>query len=176
MISPFLNVLVFAAYRAKDSATSGMSLIIPSKGKWTKGAMNATVLAYPKFATDVRTSRLKCTRKQYWIGPYDTRPTKTVTPMTDEFTKKRRSNPDFELESYITGVRIGNTGKVHWEISLDEGMDKLLAADIFEKAAEVLRTNNRRVRPPPCRSKIPLWRIRQAVKRALQRLNPYERG
>ena len=59
--------------------------------------------------------------------------------MIDEITARRQVTPDYELESFITGVRIGNTGKTEWHISLDEGTDKLLAADIFEKAAAVLR-------------------------------------
>ena len=59
--------------------------------------------------------------------------------MGTEFTDRRHSNPDYELEAYITGVRLGDTGKVNWWIRLDEDTDKLTAAEIFEKAAEVLR-------------------------------------
>ena len=62
--------------------------------------------------------------------------------MTDEITARRHARPDYELESFITGVRIGNTGKTERHISMDEGTDKLLAADIFEKAATVLRRQN----------------------------------
>ena len=59
--------------------------------------------------------------------------------MATEFTNRRHANPDYEFEIYITGVRLGDTGKVNWWISLDEDIDKLLVADIFEKAIEVLR-------------------------------------
>ncbi len=59
--------------------------------------------------------------------------------MSDEITARRHAKPDYELESFITGVRIGNTGKTEWHISLDEGVDKLLAAGIFEKASAILR-------------------------------------
>ena len=61
--------------------------------------------------------------------------------MATEFINRRHADPDYELEAYITGVRLGNTGKVNWWISLDEDVDRLLAAQIFEKAAIVLRGN-----------------------------------
>lgn len=59
--------------------------------------------------------------------------------MAKSFLDRRHAKPDYELEAFITGIRIGDTGKTQWHISLDEDFDKLLAADIFEKAAEVLR-------------------------------------
>jgi len=62
--------------------------------------------------------------------------------MVKSFLDRRHAKPDYELESFITGVRIGDTGKTQWLIELNEGVDKLVAADIFEKAAEVLRENN----------------------------------
>ena len=60
----------------------------------------------------------------------------------DEITKRRQAKPDYELEVYITGVRIGDSGKTQWHISLDDDVDTLQAIDILEKATEVLRTNS----------------------------------
>ena len=59
--------------------------------------------------------------------------------MKIEFVERRHRNPDYELDVHITGVRMGSTGKVHWKILLDAGTDTELAAEIFARAAEVLR-------------------------------------
>ncbi len=56
-----------------------------------------------------------------------------------EFLKRRHDKPDYELDVYITGVCVGTTGKVHWQIEMDEDTDKAEAALILEKAAMVLK-------------------------------------
>ncbi len=59
--------------------------------------------------------------------------------MEIEFIERRHNNPDYELDVHITGVRMGNTGKVHWKISMDKETDTELAAEILDRAAKVLR-------------------------------------
>lgn len=59
--------------------------------------------------------------------------------MASEFVEKRHENPDHELEVYITGVKLGDTGKVHWKVSYDACIEAEVAAEILDRAAKVLR-------------------------------------
>lgn len=58
------------------------------------------------------------------------------------FLQRRFESPDYDLEVFITGIRLGDTGKVRWHVAYDEGEDPLVIADILECTVEVLRNNN----------------------------------
>lgn len=64
--------------------------------------------------------------------------------MTDAITRRRFGNGDFdyEFDFHVVGVRIGNTGKVRWEITHYGDDDPEYMADILEKVVEVLRQPN----------------------------------
>ncbi len=56
-----------------------------------------------------------------------------------DLTKRRLKNvPDFSLDIWITGVRVGD-GLVLWDIEIEGEDDVELSAGILERAAEVLR-------------------------------------
>jgi hypothetical protein len=59
--------------------------------------------------------------------------------MGKSFLQRRFESPDYDLEVFITGVRLGDSGKVRWHVAYDEGYDPLLVSDILECATEVLR-------------------------------------
>ena len=59
--------------------------------------------------------------------------------MSKSFLERRHESPDYEIEVWITGVRAGNTGFVHWTIYVEGEDDCELAAGILERAVEVLR-------------------------------------
>ncbi len=59
--------------------------------------------------------------------------------MSKSFLQRRFRTPDYEIEAWITGVRDGNTGLVHWDVRIEGEDDSELAAGILERAAEVLR-------------------------------------
>ncbi len=59
--------------------------------------------------------------------------------MSKSFLQRRHESPDYEIEAWITGVRDGNTGFVHWDVYIEGEDDEDLAAGILERAAEVLR-------------------------------------
>ena len=67
------------------------------------------------------------------------RPTKTNAAMNKSFLQRRHESPDYEIEAWITGVRIPGTGDVHWSVYIEGEDDEELAAGILERAAEVLR-------------------------------------
>ena len=58
---------------------------------------------------------------------------------TKSFAARRHESPDYEIEAWITGVRLGTTGKVEWRVYIDGEDDSELAANILERAVEVLR-------------------------------------
>ena len=58
---------------------------------------------------------------------------------TKSFVARRHESPDFEIEAWITGVRLGTTGKIQWHICIDGEGDPELVAGILERAVEVLR-------------------------------------
>lgn len=59
--------------------------------------------------------------------------------MSSEFVKKRHQKPDYEAKIHITGVRLGKTGVINWQVTVSEDYDPLLIAQVFEKAVIVLR-------------------------------------
>lgn len=60
----------------------------------------------------------------------------------DDITAARMKNsPDYDVDIHITGVRVGNTGKAHWNIAFSDewaGKEELLA-EVLDRVAEVLR-------------------------------------
>jgi len=48
-------------------------------------------------------------------------------------------NPDYDIEVWIKGTRLGTTGDVEWDIYVEGEDDPDLAAGILERAAELLR-------------------------------------
>jgi len=59
--------------------------------------------------------------------------------MIKSFLERRKDKPDYEITAFITGVKLGDTGKVHWDVKIEGEDDLLEAAGILERAAEVLR-------------------------------------
>lgn len=59
--------------------------------------------------------------------------------MKKSFLERRKENPDYDIEVWITGVRMGTTGEVLWEIHVEGEDDPERAAGIMERAIEVLR-------------------------------------
>ncbi len=59
--------------------------------------------------------------------------------MSKSFLQRRQKSPDYDIEAWITGVRIGTTGDVQWDVYIEGEDDPDLAAGILERAAEVLR-------------------------------------
>ncbi len=59
--------------------------------------------------------------------------------MSKSFLQRRFKSPDYEIEAWITGVRLGTTGDVEWYVYIEGEDDLELAAGILERAAEVLR-------------------------------------
>ena len=57
---------------------------------------------------------------------------------TKSFLDRRYEFPDYEIEAWITGVRMPD-GMVHWSVQIEGEDDCDLAAGILERAAEVLR-------------------------------------
>ena len=57
---------------------------------------------------------------------------------TKSFLERRHESPDYDIEAWITGVRLPD-GKVHWNVEIDGEDDYEFAAGILERAAEVLR-------------------------------------
>ncbi len=58
--------------------------------------------------------------------------------MGKSFLQRRHESPDYEIEVWITGVRIPGTG-IHWNVRVDGEDDSENAAGILERAAKVLR-------------------------------------
>ena len=58
--------------------------------------------------------------------------------VTKSFLDRRYESPDYEIEAWITGVRMPD-GMVHWSVQIEGEDDCDLAAGILERAAEVLR-------------------------------------
>jgi len=58
--------------------------------------------------------------------------------MAKSFLDRRHKSPDYELEAWISGVRLPDN-EVHWVVQI-EGEDNCdIAADILERAIIVLR-------------------------------------
>lgn len=57
---------------------------------------------------------------------------------TDRRIEQRHESPDFDIEAWITGVRMPD-GMVLWNVNIAGEDDEDLAAGILERAAEVLR-------------------------------------
>ena len=58
--------------------------------------------------------------------------------MSKSFLGRRFKSPDFDIEAWITGVRMPD-GMVQWNVQIEGEDDEDLAAGILERAAEVLR-------------------------------------
>ena len=52
--------------------------------------------------------------------------------------ERRHKSPDYEIEAWITGVRMPN-GKVYWNFEIDGAEDNEKAAGILERVVEILR-------------------------------------
>ena len=59
--------------------------------------------------------------------------------MSKSFLERRHDSPDYEIEAWITGVKLGTTGNDGWCVYIKGEDDSELAAAILERAAEVLR-------------------------------------
>ena len=58
--------------------------------------------------------------------------------MPRSFLERRHDNPDIEIEVWITGVNLGDD-EVHWNVNINGEDDCAAAAEILERAAQVLR-------------------------------------
>ncbi|MBW8034106.1 MAG: hypothetical protein FVQ79_00110 [Planctomycetes bacterium] len=58
---------------------------------------------------------------------------------TQRRLEKLHEAPDYSIVAYVTGVKDGNTGMVHWQVSVEGEDDPIRAAGILERAVEVLR-------------------------------------
>ena len=58
--------------------------------------------------------------------------------MAKSFLDRRHECPDYEIEAWITGVRLPND-EVHWNVNINGEDDCEAAAEILERAAMVLR-------------------------------------
>lgn len=56
----------------------------------------------------------------------------------DRRTAQRFESPDYDIEAWITGIRMPD-GMVQWSVTIDGEDDEDEAAGILERAAEVLR-------------------------------------
>ncbi len=61
--------------------------------------------------------------------------------MSKSFLDRRHESPNYEIEAWITGVRIPGTEKIHWYIQIEGEDDPDVGAYILEHAAEVLRND-----------------------------------
>ncbi len=62
--------------------------------------------------------------------------------MPKSFLQRRHEkNPDYAIEVWITGVRVGG-GIAHYDVHVEGEDDPDFAAGILERAAEVLRDPN----------------------------------
>lgn len=62
--------------------------------------------------------------------------------MPKSFLQRRHEkNPDYDIEVWITGVRVGE-GDCHWNVHVEGEDDNDLSAGILERAAEILRDPN----------------------------------
>ena len=59
--------------------------------------------------------------------------------MGKSFLQRRHDSPDYHIEAWITGVRLGDTGRVHWNIQIEGEDNSELAAEILDRVAIVLR-------------------------------------
>ncbi len=64
--------------------------------------------------------------------------------MSKSFLERRFEAPDYDIGAWITGVRAGDSGLVHWNVEIEGEDDPELAAGILERAAEVLRDKESR--------------------------------
>jgi len=55
------------------------------------------------------------------------------------FMDRRFENPDFDITARIYGCKLGSTGKILLTIAIDGESDLYIAAQILDKAAQVLR-------------------------------------
>jgi len=63
---------------------------------------------------------------------------KTITKRRLAKKQLVKGEPDYDIEAWITGVRVGSDD-VLWDIQIEGEDDYELAAGILERAAEVLR-------------------------------------
>ena len=76
--------------------------------------------------------------------------------MSKSFLERRHKSPDYDIEAWITGVKIPNTDWVHWDVQIEGEDDLDLAAGILERAAdgykghEVTDATVRRLLCPSC--------------------------
>jgi len=62
-----------------------------------------------------------------------------VADLTD---RRRKDTPDYDIEAWITGIRLPNN-TTSWKVIIEGESDNEMAAGILERAAEVLRDNHR---------------------------------
>ena len=62
-----------------------------------------------------------------------------VADLTD---RRRKVTPDYDIEVWITGVRVAGD-QTSWKVVVEGENDNEIAAGILERAAEVLRDNHR---------------------------------
>ena len=60
--------------------------------------------------------------------------------MSKSFLERRFMSPDYDIEAWITGVRMPD-GMVQWNVEIEGEDDMDFAAGILERAVEVLRAN-----------------------------------
>ena len=58
--------------------------------------------------------------------------------MGKTFLERRQPHPKYDIVVRITGTEMGD-GRIYWEVVVDGESDLLLAADILERGASVLR-------------------------------------
>jgi len=58
---------------------------------------------------------------------------------TQRRLEKLRETPDYSIVAYVDGVKDGNTGMVHYCVTVEGEDDPIRAAGILERAVEVLR-------------------------------------
>ncbi len=61
--------------------------------------------------------------------------------MGKSFLQRRHENPDYLLQVDISGVVLGDTGKVDWEFEIEGETDRLRAAQILDRISELLRVS-----------------------------------
>ena len=59
--------------------------------------------------------------------------------MGKSFLQRRHESPDYELEVWITGVDLGVSGRIHWEVLVGGNRNREEVAEILDRAARVLR-------------------------------------
>ncbi len=63
----------------------------------------------------------------------------------DLIQRRHKDSPDYDVEVWITGVRVPD-GMVHWNVYVEGEDDSELAAGILERAASILRDDDSKER------------------------------